>query len=381
MAEEKKKTTTKKVTSSKKPSTKKKEVGTKKTTVKKVATRKTSSISDVKKEEIKKDILVKEEVKKQEPKKEEDEDKRKKVLVIILLLLLLLFFFFAFDVWDIIIGTPTKPVINSGSNGWSKNNIVEIQEDSNARGKIKYYLYCIVDEKDPTKCKWKKTTTKNIVVTEDGKHYVYFRAVDEDGRKGKISDPIEVFVDSTAPEILKVEKEVVSEDSVKVKVEAKDALSGIDKYYFKLENGEYVDSKTGEYIFSGLEQDKDYQVTVRVVDKAGNEKEITFTIRIDSNKEKEENKDDDKDKNKIEEEQEEVKEIPELSLSGVPSKFIEGKNYALPTSYKFGKSGGSVVCYVDKEEKSSTKSIGIGIHNIECIAESNTGVRVREAKK
>ena len=320
---------------------------------KKTTTKKTISKKEIKKvEDNKKEI-----------KKDEDEDKKRRILIIILLILLL-FFLFIFRVDDIVLGTPTKPVLTKTSDGWSTTNVVEIEEDSNARNKVDYYLYCIVGEKDPSKCVWKKTKTKNVVVDKEGTNYVYFKAVDKNGKEGKISDPVEVRIDTTGPDILKVNKKATT-NSIEVEVEAEDKGSGIDKYFFKLDDGEFIESNKNTYTFKDLEPNKEYTITVKVVDKAGNIKEVTFKVKTDSNgnvidenndetnQEKSTDNKDKKDSGKEEstkEETEEVEEIPEISLSKIPNSFTIGESYKIPSSYKFGKSGGKVVCYLDGEE-------------------------------
>ena len=66
--------------------------------------------------------------------------------------------------------------------------------------------------------------------------------------------------------------------------------------------------------------------------------------------------------------------VPEISLEDVPTIFEYQENYKLPSSYKFGESGGNVVCTVDGIEKENTSDVKIGNHEIVCTATSNAGI-------
>ena len=69
--------------------------------------------------------------------------------------------------------------------------------------------------------------------------------------------------------------------SITIQVTAVDNI-GVYYYYYKLDNGEEIQSEEGYYTFEGLEEDSVHTITVRVEDAAGNEastsKEVTVGI-------------------------------------------------------------------------------------------------------
>ena len=129
---------------------------------------------------------------------EKEEEKKKKRRFIIILLLLLLFFFFLLDVDDLIIGTPLRPRLTKVDENWYKEKVVKIEEDAYTRKNLSHYLYCIRQDDDISKCEWKETYTKNVVVSQNGENYVWFKGVTDDGLVGKPSDPIKVKIDNEA---------------------------------------------------------------------------------------------------------------------------------------------------------------------------------------
>ncbi|MCI8347056.1 MAG: hypothetical protein HFJ12_03795, partial [Bacilli bacterium] len=357
--------------------------------------------------------------------KEDKEQKRKK-LIILLLLIVLLFLFKILNVYDFIFDVPSKPeVMDTNPKGemeWHSDKIIKIEKDAKARKGIKYYLYCINQDKTTRNCRWKRTYTKNIEVSKNGIHYVYFKGVNEDGIIGKPSDPTIIKIDNEAPIILDLISKATT-STIKVKVKAEDLGSGIDKYYYKIDGKDFIESDKNSYTFKDLSENHLYYVTIKIIDKLGNAKEITFPVRTKSieasqDQEQEKEKEDNNtggnnnggdntggnnnggdntggnnnggdntggnnnggDNTGGNNNNTQIKEIPQLSLSGVPKSFEYGDQYKLPTSYKFGNSGGVVKCTVANKEYKDTSTIPIGQHNIICIAKSNTGISVKEEK-
>ena len=359
--------------------------------------------------ESKKKPKIKKEKIKESKKEKTDEEKRK---IMIILFLLLLFFLFILDIDDLILGIPTEPKVKIPKDKWYQTKVVKIEEDAKSRKKISHYLYCIRQDSNIEKCEWNRTDTKSIEVSKSGINHIWFKGVTEDGKEGKPSKETIVKIDNEAPEEIKVKK-TVTETTIKVKVEVKDKETKIEKYYYKIEDGGFEESEKTEHTFKSLKPGTTYKITIKVVDSLGNEKELI--LNITTKKEKEEKKEDDtnldnkdnqnnnqKDNNKEnnqtsestdnngnkeetkkedDNKEEEVEEIPELNLSGVPKKFEVGESYKLPTSYKFGKSGGKVSCTVDSKEYKDTKDLGTGIKLIKCSAKSNKGVEVRVEKE
>ena len=359
-----------------------------------------------------------------EKKKEKiEEEKRKKRMIIIIIILLLLFFLFILDIDDLILGIPSEPKIEIPKDRWYQTKVVKIEEDAKSRNKISHYLYCVRQDSNIEKCEWNRTDTKSIEVSKNGINHIWFKGVTEEGKEGKPSKETIVKIDNEAPGEIKVKK-TVTETTIKVKVEVEDKETKIEKYYYKIDNGDFEESEKNEHAFKSLKPGTTYKITIKVVDSLENEKELILNITTEKEKEstkieedtnldnkdsqtnnnnnnsnnkqdnitnnkgnsetsestdnngnKEDNKKDDNSK------EEEVEEIPEISLSGVPKKFEVGESYKLPTSYKFGKSGGKVSCTVGDKEYKDTKNLGIGIKLIKCSAKSNKGVEVRVEKE
>src|SRR5574344_1702763 len=139
---------------------------------------------------------------------------------------------------DRLLSKPTTPEITSSSDEWNNVKTVEVEKDSHTKGKIDYYMYCISSTKSTKDCVWQKTLTKNVEVTNSGTSYIYFKAVDDKGQESLPSLPCVVNIDTEAPSIINITKEV-TESSIALTVTASDDESGVDKYYFKLEDGEY----------------------------------------------------------------------------------------------------------------------------------------------
>jgi hypothetical protein len=342
--------------------------------------------------------------------KEEEKERRKKI--ILLILILLLFFLFMLTVKDRLLSKPTTPEITSSSDEWNNVKTVEVEKDSHTKGKIDYYMYCISSTKSTKDCVWQKTLTKNVEVTNSGTSYIYFKAVDDKGQESLPSLPCVVNIDIEAPMIINITK-IVTETTIKLNVTAEDTESGIDKYYYKLGDNPYIESDSSEYTFENLTPNTEYTITVKVVDKAGNEKEITFKVKTNdvgtlnndptnpsnpdnnnsnnnnttdpTNNNNNTNTDNNKGTNPNKENptnpEQPVDEIPEISLSGVPAKINYSDSYDLPTSYKFGPSGGVITCSVDNVSGyTNTNNIFPGDHLIKCTATSNKGTNVSVSK-
>ena len=348
-----------------------------------------------KKPKLKKEKLINSKVPEKNQEEKEDE-KRKRRMIIIILILLLLFFLFILDIDDLILGIPSEPKVKIPKDKWYQTKVVKIEEDAKSRKKISHYLYCIRQDSNIEKCEWNRTDTKSAEVSTNGINHIWFKGVTEDGKEGKPSKETIVKIDNEAPEEIKVKK-TVTETTIKVKVEVKDKETKIEKYYYKIEDGEFEESKKNEYTFKNLKPGTTYKITIKVVDSLGNEKELILNITTKKEKEEDkteedtnlENKDNqnnnenrnNNNNNKQTENDTKEEEIPTISLSGVPKIFIIGDNYKLPTSYKFGKSGGKVLCTVDNKEYKDTKNLGIGKKLIKCSAKSNKGAETRVEKE
>ena len=255
------------------------------------------------------------------------------------------------------------PVLET-DDGWGKERIVKVVKDANSNKPISYYEYCVKKE-EKNECNWEKTYTKNTKVGKTGKWIVIFRAVNEEGKKGKEAS-IVVYVDNESPNVedFKIQKEDTK--TITVKTEAKDSHSGIDKYMYSLDGINYIEGKE-EYTFKELEASKEYTLYVKVIDKVGNEKIVN--IKVIKKTEEELN-------NKKEKEW----DIPKIDLNKVPTVFNYGEKFNLPSHYDFGNDTGVVVCTVGGLEVKDTSSLPVGRHTIICTATSSHGKQAQTSK-
>ena len=243
---------------------------------------------EIEKEKKKIDIFEKSgTVVKVEPKEETELKKNEKVVLYVsdrkpLFLLILMFLLcgFAFLIGNGTISTlinTTAPEIESKTHEWTKTGMVVVTKDAKMIDELKNYEYCVTNKKSTIGCNWQTTETKNAEIVANGKWYVYFRGIDVRGRRSKVSNREYVQVDNENP-VIKDIKESVTESEIKVTVEATDRLSGVNSYFYKIDNQEYVSgTKTHEY--KNLEANKEYEITIKVIDKVGNETIVTKKVK------------------------------------------------------------------------------------------------------
>ena len=320
-----------------------------------------------------------------------------------LLPLLLLCILFAFG--GLIFGTGTisrvfttsAPVIESKTHEWTKSGIVVVTKDAKMIDEVKNYEYCVTKRKTTIGCKWKKTETKNVEITKSGVWNLYFRGIDLKGRKSKVSNRDYVKVDNDAPII-----DGLNINNNKVIINAYDKHSGINKIYYSFDGENYTET---DKIFDLKANVK--TIYIKVVDKVGNETVLSKNINafcdlncdIDNDGKCDLNCDTNNDgkcdlncstdktnnstttKTKPTTTELIDNEVPIINLNKVPSKFIYGSKYDLPSYYKFGPKGGKVNCIIDgTDEKTDTSDLSIGKHNIVCTAYGNNGINVRVSK-
>ena len=307
-------------------------------------------------------------------------DRKPILLIILLFLLCALFMIVRKGTISTLINT-TSPVVESKTHEWTKTGMVVVTKDAKMIDELKNYEYCVTNKKSTIGCNWQITETKNAEIVASGKWYVYFRGIDVRGRRSKVSNREYVQVDNENPVVKKI-KEEVTENTIKVTIEATDRLSGVNSYFYKIDNQEYVlGTKTHEY--KNLEANKEYKITIKVVDKVGNETIVTKKIKT-----KESNNITDSEEatttttTKVTTTEEKDEVIPIINLDKVPLKFFYGNKYDLPSYYKFGPKGGKVKCIVDEvEEATDTSKLGIGKHKIVCTAYGNNGINTTVEKE
>jgi hypothetical protein len=115
---------------------------------------------------------------------------------------------------------------------------------------------------------------------------VEFYSVDVAGNAEDVQT-LEIIVDNTVPEItaltLTDDDGVLTVSSATVEWTGSDAMSGIDHYEIKVDNGEYSGMGTqGKKTFGSL-SDGSHTITVKAVDEAGNSWERSIGFSIDTN--------------------------------------------------------------------------------------------------
>ena len=308
---------------------------------------------------------------------------RKPILIIILLFLLCALFMIVRKRTISTLINTTAPVVESKTHEWTKTGMVVVTKDAKMIDELKNYEYCVTNKKSTIGCDWQITETKNAEIVASGKWYVYFRGIDVRGRRSKVSNREYVQVDNENPVVKKI-KETETENTIKVTIEATDRLSGVNSYFYKIDNQEYVlGTKTHEY--KNLEANKEYKISIKVVDKVGNETIVTKKIKTkESNNitKPEEPTTTKETTTKVTTTEEKDEVIPIINLDKVPLKFFYGNKYDLPSYYKFGPKGGEVKCIVDEvEEARDTSKLGIGKHKIVCTAYGNNGINTTVEKE
>ena len=214
-----------------------------------------------------------------------EENKNNKVLIILLIIIIVIVLLFLIS--KIFTKKIAAPVITDGNDDWETSYRVAV-EDGGKDSKLEYE-YCVIPYKDTSTCEWIKTSDKGIDVTSSGVNYVYFRAISNN----KVSDESlssKVMIDNEKPIVYSVDVDK-NQQGITISVNAKDKLSGIKKYYYKIDNNNFIESNNNSYTFSNIDIKEIDKVTIKVVDKLDNEITFEKTIKESINKriDKEEN--------------------------------------------------------------------------------------------
>ena len=175
----------------------------------------------------------------------------------------------------------TPPTIVGGSKEYAKERIIKVVKDGINYSGISHYEYCVTENENFDNCEWQETLTKNARVFGNGKYNVVFRAVSKEGTKGSLSNTETVYVDNETPVIKTVSlvRSAANTKNLKVTTKAEDALSGVGEYFYKIDNGAWqkVDKV---FEVEGLQENRTYNITVRVIDKVGNYTEVSQNFRL-----------------------------------------------------------------------------------------------------
>ena len=122
--------------------------------------------------------------------------------------------------------------------------------------------------------------SKDYSKLEDGIYY--FKIVATDGEVWSAETTYTLMIDTTPPIKLKVESSPSNDKEIDklplISFNAIDKLSGMDHYEIKIDDGDFVKTKS-PYKFKELTSGE-HTITVRAYDKAGNYTEETITIKI-----------------------------------------------------------------------------------------------------
>ena len=280
--------------------------------------------------------------------------------LLILLLIIGLGIFYALNNRRITPFLFGSPYIEQSNEDWNKSTIVYVKDDAHFNdNKIDYYKYCISRSRVSTTCDFKDTYTKSIEISESGTWFVWFKGVAEDGDESALSNRLKVTVDNESPIITTIDK-TISTRSIEVKVDAKDSLSGINKYLYSIDNQEYIESNKS-YTFTSLEENKTYNIKIRVIDKANNYTDASLTLSTSSTNRS--NTDTTTTINRI---------VPQISMLNVRSIITEGDKYNLPTTITPSKYQDNTKCYANDKEIANTSELSVGEYKIKCISTIDT---------
>lgn len=243
-----------------------------------------------------------------------------------------------------------EPQIDVDNKGFNTSSIIYVKDDADFNySKIDHYEYCINKSKNYNECTWNKTYTKSIKVSKSGIWYVWFKGISEDNDESALSNRLKVSIDNEAPIINDIDRTITTR-SIEIRVNAKDTISGIDKYYYSIDNREYIEGNKS-YIFTSLEENRKYVVKVRVVDKAGNFVETKMELNtFGSNKESDSIPD----------------IIPQIDMSDISSYIKEHESVEVPTKVTPNKYKDNTKCYIDDKEINNLSDLSLGTYKLKC---------------
>lgn len=104
-----------------------------------------------------------------------------------------------------------------------------------------------------------------------GNYYVLVKVQDTAGNELNVSSPV-VLLDNEKP-VVNLDKSSTSTNSISIKVDGSDQVSGVRGYYYSCDGGKSFSSlqEEGVYIFAGLKNNTEYSIVVKIEDNAGNQ--------------------------------------------------------------------------------------------------------------
>ncbi len=333
--------------------------------------------------------------------------------------------------WDL--AKPNTPTFILSTEEWTKEVTVAINYDKVSVEKLYKIIYSDGEETD-----WLDYKNPIKISKEDAT--IYAKSINDVEIQSEIASKRITNIDVIKPEIIDVNILEKGSSNFTIEVLAEDQSSKVDTYMYSLDGEEYITSKNNVYTFNKLKNNKEYQVYIKVTDKAGNisdayqlsvtttdigdisyildnegwatEKELTisyprdvyngysYQYSLDLGESWElyeqplkitENNtivvarvvDGDNIKvaasftvSKID------KTIPTISLDGLPSIFSKDLEYVIPTSYTDGISGSNRVCKVPNSdvEYTNSSSLPVGEYTLTCEITTGAGLTAQVSK-
>jgi len=182
-------------------------------------------------------------------------------------------------------GSQTNPYVLN--NGYSSTFYVGSNQDqqyvNNRVTNVNFNIdnpsaaqYCVSEDGNGTNCSWSTITSTSMNVSftlssGDGEKNVFLFLRDSNGMLAeKIYDSI--ILDTTAPVINAINQTSMKTNKITVELDVTE-INELDKYYFSIDNGSFVESDSNTYTFENLSASTSYTIKVYAKDKAGNSSE------------------------------------------------------------------------------------------------------------
>lgn len=166
---------------------------------------------------------------------------------------------------------PTKTtveLVDYTSDTWTNRDVIQNMTAQDEGSGIAKFQYKEVDSiVDIFENNWLDVANP-FTIREEGEYIIRVRAVDKMGNIGEASDEYIVKIDKTLPVEFELKAET-QDTTITITAETTDELSGIAKYEYKINEGEWIENN----IFTDLTIGEEYLIYARAIDNAGNIRE------------------------------------------------------------------------------------------------------------
>ncbi len=170
---------------------------------------------------------------------------------------------------------PTPPTLTGGNAEFVLDESVRVQikEEGTATSGVSGYEYIISNSlvSDFTNINVVEKFKDEIIITDEGTHYIYLRTVSNNGTRSAWSNVEVVKIDKSSP-VVEIKKTTTTSNSINIEFTATDIYSGIDRincYYG--DNYEYTGAIEGNVCsIKNLNSNKTYKYKICATDKVGN---------------------------------------------------------------------------------------------------------------